>query len=155
MGSKKPIIYKQKTTSNPKSQRQKDQDLHKLGEQAVPGNIIHRARQEQQSLTSGDVLHLQRTIGNKAARRILGTGISPANVNASVQRQPKQTETQIIGSAAVGGFTGAHSQQLIDKMDKKQSLKKARAIAAQIEQETSNSVATGGGRKEQIATSVE
>lgn len=141
MGSKKSALHKKKGNSSPEQQRQKAQNLQEKGGQAWSRDIAPLSRPEGQLLTSDDVLQLQRTIGNRAVRQILDTEHDSASTKDSVQRQPKQTETRIIGEAAVaGGLTAGHSQQLIDKMDKKQSLKKARAIATQIEQETSNLV---------------
>jgi hypothetical protein len=70
-------------------------------------------------------------------------GVVRFGAGDAVQRkEPRRTETRVLGAMGPGGNLSAqHSQDLSDKMDKGQSTKRARAIAAQTEAESNTLVA--------------
>lgn len=82
-------------SKNPESSPQRRQILTNQANIPSPASIIQRARINPNSLTSADVLQLQRTIGNRAVGKLLSEIRSPSTVQqVQIQRQEIHEEEE-------------------------------------------------------------
>jgi hypothetical protein len=80
MDSKQQIKRNNQTVSKRQSSQMKGGNAKKSDQRVHPAKVIQRAQLNSGSLTSHDVLHLQRTIGNRAVTQLL-TGSERSQLN--------------------------------------------------------------------------
>lgn len=88
MSTKKHSYNNDKAISKQRAPKPVTENLELTQQQTHPDTLIRRANLSPSSLTSGNVLQLQRTIGNRAVRRLL---------DQTAQRQPTQTKENDTG----------------------------------------------------------
>lgn len=109
MSSKEQVHSDDKATAKLRSSQREVQNFETLTQQTHPATIIRGARIAPSSLTSRDVLQLQRAIGNQAVRRLLageGTG-RPTVQRASGDGQlPERTVQKQVSETMGHDFSG-------------------------------------------------
>jgi len=109
MSSKEQIHSDDKATAKSRSSRREVQNIETLTQQTYPANIIRGARVAPSSLTSRDVLRLQRTIGNQAVGRLLAGArtVHPTVQRASGEGQlPERTVQKQVSETMGHDFSG-------------------------------------------------